>query len=76
MNSLKNSFEFFNKLGKSKTTPKSSETTFNEVSDSQHNESSDETSASIFENGADGTKEYYYIDLLAIVQNVNIPTNE
>lgn len=76
MNSLKNSFEFFNKLGKSKTTTKSSETSFNEVSESQYEESSDDTSTAIFENGADGTKEYYYIDLLAIVQNVNIPTNE
>ena len=76
MNSLKNSFEFFNKLGKSQATPKSSETTFNEVSDSQHDETTEDTSTAIFENGADGTKEYYYIDLLAIVQNVNIPTNE
>lgn len=67
---LKNSFRYFQELGELQNLMSKKNTEEDEIQESHYsNESSN--SAMYFKSSGDGT-EFHYIDLLAIVQNVNI----
>ncbi|WP_267740541.1 hypothetical protein [Myroides injenensis] len=67
---LKNSFRYFQELGELQNSMSKKNTEEDEIQESHYsNESSN--SAMYFKSSGDGT-EFHYIDLLAIVQNVNI----
>ena len=67
---LKNSFQYFQELGELQNLMSKKNTDEDEIQESHYsNESSN--SAMYFKSSGDGT-EFHYIDLLAIVQNVNI----
>lgn len=67
---LKNSFQYFQELGELQNLMSKKNTDDDEIQESHYsNESSN--SAMYFKSSGDGT-EFHYIDLLAIVQNVNI----
>lgn len=66
---LKNSFQYFQELGQLQATfPSTSE---NEEIENSHYTTQDSPPQFTFKSSGDG-KEYHYIDLLAIIQNVNI----
>lgn len=66
---LKNSFQYFQELGQLQTAfPNTKE---NEEIENSHYTTQDSPSQFTFKSSGDG-KEYHYIDLLAIIQNVNI----
>lgn len=67
---LKNSFQYFQELGQLQTAfqkPVEDE----EIEESHYNKINEVNSSFTFKSSGDG-KEYHYIDLLAIIQNVNI----
>jgi len=67
---LKNSFQYFQELGQLQNTFKTSSNEDSEIEESHY--TTDELHQTFsFTSSGDG-KEYYYIDLLAIIQNVNI----
>lgn len=67
---LKNSFQYFQELGELQNLMSKKNTEEDEIQESHYsNESSNSTM--YFKSSGDGT-EFHYIDLLAIVQNVNI----
>lgn len=66
---LKNSFQYFQELGQLQTAfPNTKE---NEDIENSHYTTQDSPTQFTFKSSGDG-KEYHYIDLLAIIQNVNI----
>ncbi|WP_295664090.1 hypothetical protein [uncultured Mucilaginibacter sp.] len=67
MDSLRNSFDFFQEMGMAQTTNNNASS---EVQESQHSKPKPFS----LTKSANHSKEYHYIDLLAIVQNINIPT--
>lgn len=71
---LKNSFQYFQELGQLQNTFQTTVTAANtddsEIEES-HYTTNEENQSFSFTSSGDG-KEYYYIDLLAIIQNVNI----
>lgn len=68
---LKNSFEFYKDLGEYANFQNSSiQSKDDEIQDSQYKK---QESTSVFTSSKYNDKEYHYIDLLAIVQNVSIP---
>ncbi|MDR6546274.1 hypothetical protein J2810_002330 [Chryseobacterium rhizosphaerae] len=71
---LKNSFQYFQELGQLQntfqTTTAATNTDDSEIEES-HYTTNEENQSFSFTSSGDG-KEYYYIDLLAIIQNVNI----
>lgn len=70
INQLKNSFEFYKDLGELTNFQNKGSLPDDEIQDSQYpkNQQSNNFASSKF-----SSKEYYYIDLLAIIQNVSIP---
>lgn len=74
-NSLRNSFEFFQELGTMQNMANSRNDETKEIQDSQYI-SPPQNSGIIFESSKDGDKDFHYIDLLAIVQNVVMPKSE
>jgi len=70
INQLKNSFEFYKDLGELTNFQNKGSLPDDEIQDSQYpqNQQSNNFVSSKF-----SSKEYYYIDLLAIIQNVSIP---
>jgi hypothetical protein len=69
LDSLKNSFEFFQELGI--VQPSNDDNSqFKEIQDSQY-EIKNET-PSLFVSSKNGKEKYHYIDLLAIIQNIDI----
>ncbi|MBC5842428.1 hypothetical protein H8R23_13505 [Flavobacterium sp. F-380] len=67
---LKNSLEFFQELGSMQNILNSPEN--DEIQDSQYQTQTNNNSF-LFSSSEQSDKEYHYIDLLAIVQNVNFP---
>ncbi|STD58575.1 MULTISPECIES: hypothetical protein [Empedobacter] len=67
---LKNSFQYFQELGELQSLMSNKNTEDDEIQES-HYSSNSSNSAMYFKSSGDGT-EFHYIDLLAIVQNVNI----
>lgn len=76
IDSLKNSFEFFNELGNAQKSSGNTDTSFQEIQESQYENDTKENSSPLFRSSGDGSKEFHYIDLLAIIQNVNIPIKD
>lgn len=70
LESLRNSFEFFQELGVMQGTSDVKGESFQEIQDSQYQVS--EKVNLHFASSLDATSEYHYIDLLAIIQNVDI----
>lgn len=70
LDSLKNSFEFFQELGTMQNLSGSQTDEFSEIKDSQYPRN--ETTKYAFVSSSNN-KEYHYIDLLAIIQNIDIP---
>ncbi|WP_250131189.1 hypothetical protein [Cloacibacterium caeni] len=71
INTLRNSFQFFQELG-SLQNLNTTNSTDDEIQESQYTESNVNQNLYPFVS-SDDEKDYHYIDLLAIVQNVNIP---
>lgn len=71
LDSLKNSFEFFQELGSMQSFSNSQDNQFSEIQDSQYKRK--ERTEYAFVSSKNGGKEYHYIDLLAIIQNIDIP---
>ena len=67
---LKNSFEFFQEIGQLQNSFNTNKEE-DEVQDSHYNTEKTNTTIFDFKSSGDG-KDYHYIDLLAIIQNVNI----
>ena len=72
IDSLKNSFEFFQELGTMQNMSTNNNDEIKEVQDSQYTTANNDSSF-MFTSSKDGNKEFHYIDLLSIVQNVDIP---
>ncbi len=71
---LKNSFEFFQELGTFQNTPSGGQTEeVKEIQDSQYTAKKNDISY-FFSSSEDVNKEYHYVDLLAVIQNVSIPS--
>lgn len=73
IDSLRNSFEFYKDLGEFTNLQNVANHPDDEIQDSQYSKSSD---THLFTSSKYNDKEYHYIDLLAIVQNVNIPDSK
>lgn len=73
-NSLRNSFEFFQELGTMQNMANNKKDETKEIQDSQY--TTPPQNSGIFENSKDGDKDFHYIDLLAIVQNVDMPKSD
>lgn len=76
LDSLRNSFEFFQELGSVQNINASqvNNVSNQEIQDSQYSEQEPNPSF-VFASSRNGSnEEYHYIDLLAIIQNVNIPS--
>jgi hypothetical protein len=76
LDSLRNSFEFFQELGsvQNMNTSQVNNVSNQEIQDSQYSEQEPNPSF-VFASSRNGSnEEYHYIDLLAIIQNVNIPS--
>jgi len=71
IDSLRNSFEFYKDLGEFANLQNKVNHPDDEIQDSQY---SKDTQTYSFRSSRFNDKEYHYIDLLAIVQNVNIPS--
>ena len=71
IDSLRNSFEFYKDLGEFANLQNNVNHPDDEIQDSQY---SKDTQTHSFRSSRFNDKEYHYIDLLAIVQNVNIPS--
>jgi hypothetical protein len=71
IDSLKNSFEFFQELGTMQNMVNNSDES-SEIQDSQYKTKTDNSNF-LFVSSSDSNKEFHYIDLLAIIQNVTIP---
>ncbi|WP_231874562.1 hypothetical protein [Polaribacter atrinae] len=67
VDSLKNSFEFFQEVGNMQNSNNNQE-----IQDSQHITQTNNTN-NLFVSSSQDNKEFHYIDLLAIVQNVTLP---
>lgn len=67
---LKNSFEFFQELGTVQNLANNKDIGVQEIQDSQYIKQ--ENNNLMFFGSSDTNKEYHYIDLLAIIQNVDI----
>jgi hypothetical protein len=72
IDSLKNSLEFFQEIGSMQSMITNKEEEVKEIQDSQYT-AKKETTDFLFASSKDGDKEFHYIDLLAIIQNVSIP---
>lgn len=72
IDSLKNSLEFFQEIGTMQNMMTNKEDEVKEIQDSQHTTNKENTDF-LFASSKDGDKEFHYIDLLAIIQNVSIP---
>jgi hypothetical protein len=72
VDSLKNSLEFFQEIGTMQNMMNNNQDEVKEIQDSQYTKTK-ENSAFLFASSKDGDKEFHYIDLLAIIQNVSIP---
>jgi hypothetical protein len=72
VDSLKNSFEFFQELGTMQNMVENKNEDIQEIQDSQYTAKKDNTEF-LFTSSKDGNKEFHYVDLLAIIQNVSIP---
>ncbi len=72
VDSLKNSLEFFQEIGTMQNMMNNNQDEVKEIQDSQYTKAK-ENSAFLFASSKDGDKEFHYIDLLAIIQNVSIP---
>lgn len=72
IDSLKNSLEFFQEIGSMQNTISNKEEDVKEIQDSQYTTKKENTDF-LFASSKDGDKEFHYIDLLAIIQNVSIP---
>ncbi|WP_281309922.1 hypothetical protein [Flavobacterium flavigenum] len=66
---LKNSFEFFTELGNSQN----QNSTSAEINDSQYQENNIANNLFVRDSSNVDVKDYHYIDLLAIIQNINNP---
>lgn len=73
IDSLRNSFEFYKDLGEFTNLQNVKSQPDDEIQDSQY---SREEQKFTFRSSKFNDKEYHYIDLLAIVQNVSIPNNK
>ena len=73
IDSLRNSFEFYKDLGELTNLQNITNHPDDEIQDSQYPKDDPIYS---FRSSRFNDKEYHYIDLLAIVQNVNIPTSK
>ena len=73
IDSLRNSFEFYKDLGEFTNLQNVTSHPDDEIQDSQY---SKEEKKFTFRSSKFNDKEYHYIDLLAIVQNVSIPNNK
>ena len=67
---LKNSFQYFQELGQLQNTFISTNHEENEIQESHYSEQP--TSQAFYFKSSGNNDEYHYIDLLAIIQNVNI----
>lgn len=67
---LKNSFQYFQELGQLQNTFSSPNQEENEIQESHYSEQ--QTSQAFYFKSSGNNDEYHYIDLLAIIQNVNI----
>lgn len=72
IDSLKNSLEFFQEIGSMQNMVSNKEDDTKEIQDSQYTTNKENTDF-LFASSKDGDKEFHYIDLLAIIQNVSIP---
>lgn len=72
IDSLKNSLEFFQEIGTMQNIMANKEDEIKEIQDSQYTVQNDNTNF-LFASSKDADKEFHYIDLLAIIQNVAIP---
>ncbi|AUC21218.1 hypothetical protein BTO15_03445 [Polaribacter sejongensis] len=75
VDSLKNSFEFFQEVGNMQNlnnNPKNEKQENQEIQDSQFTTKTENSNHLFFSSNQDN-KEFHYIDLLAIVQNVTLP---
>jgi hypothetical protein len=72
IDSLKNSLEFFQEIGSMQNMISNKEEDVKEIQDSQYT-TKKENNDFLFASSKDGDKEFHYIDLLAIIQNVSIP---
>lgn len=70
LDSLKNSFEFFQELGAGQAEADEQGNKFKEIQDSQYKKK--ESADYLFLSSKEGKKEYHYIDLLGIIQNIDI----
>ncbi len=73
VDSLKNSFEFFQEFGNMQNSNSSQNNENQEIQDSQHTAKTDNSNY-LFVSSNQENKEFHYIDLLAIVQNVILPS--
>lgn len=73
IDSLKNSLEFFQEIGSMQNMISNKEEDVKEIQDSQYTTTKKENTDFLFASSKDGDKEFHYIDLLAIIQNVSIP---
>lgn len=72
IDSLKNSLEFFQEIGSMQNMITNKEEDVKEIQDSQYTTKKENTDF-LFASSKDRDKEFHYIDLLAIIQNVSIP---
>ena len=72
IDSLKNSLEFFQEIGTMQNMMTNKDDEVKEIQDSQYTTNKENTDF-LFASSKDGDKEFHYIDLLAIIQNVSIP---
>ncbi len=72
VDSLKNSFEFFQEVGNMQNLNNNQNNANQEIQESQYTTKTD-NSNHLFVSSSQNNKEFHYIDLLAIVQNVIIP---
>lgn len=73
IDSLRNSFEFYKDLGEFTNLQNVTSHPDDEIQDSQYSKDDQKYT---FKSSKFNDKEYHYIDLLAIVQNVSIPNNK
>lgn len=74
IDSLRNSFEFYKDLGEFTNSQNIANNSDDEIQDSQY--SRDNATADLFRSSKFSNKEYHYIDLLAIVQNISIAASK
>ncbi len=72
IDSLKNSLKFFQEIGTMQNMISNKEDEVKEIQDSQYITNKENTDF-LFASSKDRDKEFHYIDLLAIIQNVSIP---